>query len=41
MDLDYKKKEAKEIIRLLYRQFYSGSDRNASEMYHLVYQKPP
>ena len=32
MNLDDKKPEAKEIIRLLYRQFYSGSDSNASEM---------
>ena len=28
MNLDDKEPEAKEIIRLLYRQFYSGSDSN-------------
>ena len=32
MDLDYTKKEAKEIIRLLYQQFYSGSNTKATEM---------
>ena len=31
MDLNDTEKDSKEIIRLLYRQFYSGSDRNASE----------